>query len=119
MSTHALAPLVLGLCMLSAAAGYVVAGWMRGEAFSNGYEQGHRDALMFPSHGAAIQRGMQVEKYTGDYEAEGVLCCAFETPDGKPRYVVAHPQRRGWILHIYSPANIRPTAAAQLVEAAR
>jgi hypothetical protein len=55
--------------------------------------------------------GDPVEKFTGDYTWDGVVCSRFTTPDGKLRYVVAHPilasQGSGWVLHIYSEANLQ------------
>lgn len=58
--------------------------------------------------------GTSVEKYTGDYSWDGEVCrcenCGHGTiltPDGKRRHVVAHPVKRGYVLHIYGPINLR------------
>jgi hypothetical protein len=68
-----------------------------------------------PTTGSGVKRavwpgigtsGPKVKKVGGDYEWDGVLCAEFETPDGKPRVVVAHPVQKGWVLHIYRPDQI-------------
>lgn len=51
--------------------------------------------------------GDNVEKCTGDYTWGGVVSSVFETPAGALRYVVAHPVKTGWVLHIYSEGNLR------------
>ena len=52
----------------------------------------------------------QVEKYTGDYQAPGVVVAVFTVvPEGPWRYVVRHEaQGGGSFCHIYSGANLRP-----------
>lgn len=49
----------------------------------------------------------RVEKFTGDYMWEGVVCSVFWTPACDLRYVVAHPVKEGFVLHIYSEKNLR------------
>ena len=48
--------------------------------------------------------GDKVEKYTGDYQLEGVVVSVFQTTAGKTRYVVEHDPG---FLHIYGEANLR------------
>jgi hypothetical protein len=40
-------------------------------------------------------------------DGAGVVCSVFKTPNGLLRYVVAHPVNAGYVLHIYSEANLR------------
>ena len=54
-----------------------------------------------------LQTGAPVIKCTGDYTWKGEVRSVFSLPDGKIRYVVAHPVDTGWVLHIYSRANLR------------
>lgn len=51
--------------------------------------------------------GDEVIKHTGDYQWRGVVCSVFFTPSSKLRYVVAHQVESGWVLHIYSEANLK------------
>jgi hypothetical protein len=51
--------------------------------------------------------GDKVEKCTGDYVWEGEIVSKFLTPQKRIRYVVAHPVKKGWVLHIYSEQNLR------------
>ena len=48
-----------------------------------------------------------VRKTSGDYWWRGVVCAVFTTPDGHERVVVAHPVEKGYVLHIYAPANLQ------------
>lgn len=50
-----------------------------------------------------------VNKETGDYNASGTVVGLIPLPfTGKLRVVVAHPQRVGSMLHIYSATNLEP-----------
>lgn len=51
----------------------------------------------------------KVEKYTGDYQAKGVIVAKFTvTMEGPTRYVVRHAaEGGGFFCHIYSAANLR------------
>lgn len=55
--------------------------------------------------------GEHVEKFTGDYQAHGVVVsCFYVQPESKrhARYVVRHlANQYGYILHIYSAGNLR------------
>lgn len=51
--------------------------------------------------------GDKVLKYTGDYQWRGVVVSRFKTPDNKTRFVVAHKAGKGYVLHIYSEANLK------------
>ena len=51
-------------------------------------------------------RPTPVRKSSGDYRWDGVLVAVFDTPGGKLRAVVAHPVNTGYVLHIYSAAQI-------------
>lgn len=46
----------------------------------------------------------RVEKYTGDYQLEGIVVGHVVTTKGKKRYVVEHTPG---FLHIYSEENLR------------
>ena len=52
-------------------------------------------------------RNQRVRKDSGDYSWEGVVRGVVRThDDGPERVVVAHPVERGFVLHIYSPAQL-------------
>jgi hypothetical protein len=57
--------------------------------------------------------GEVVVKYTGDYSWVGVICSVFRTPAGQERFVVAHRANLGFVLHIYSRANLREATSAE------
>jgi hypothetical protein len=53
--------------------------------------------------------GQEVEKFTGDYKARGVVRSVFTMLNGAVRYVVEHmAEGGGSFLHIYSGKNLRP-----------
>lgn len=51
--------------------------------------------------------GDDVMKCSGDYNWRGTVCAVFKTPNDLTRIVVAHPVNIGFVLHIYSPENLR------------
>lgn len=57
-----------------------------------------------PSPLSIFLLGDRVEKFTGDYQLEGVVVAIFTTMRGKVRFVVEHEPG---FLHIYSEANLR------------
>jgi len=54
-----------------------------------------------------MRRGDKVLKHTGDYQWKGIIVSRFFTPNKKLRFVVAHKVGRGYVLHIYSAANLK------------
>lgn len=55
------------------------------------------------------RNGRRVEKFTGDYSAEGEVIEETTLPNGKRRLLVAFDKiTRGVIVHIVAPENVRP-----------